>query len=314
MRRQAEFVVGLSQLAKELRTSKDARLKKIDKLRAGIRDSKTHLGTFTSIPLPIDASVSIVGIDDEKSTIFKSNLFPLRLQLRTAEGGEFPVIFKNGDDLRQDQLVIQLFTLMDRLLRKENLDLKLMPYKVLATTAVDGMMQFVPSKTLGAIASEYSAGLLGYLRESHAAAAPGDVYGVDKDVHDTFVRSCGASASLCLERAGEHPPHSRVLRADLLAWRWRPTPRQPFALARWALLPWSAPPAIWEVSADELDAQSTLATSSVEIRSPFRQRSSLARRWSTPWAASSRRTTPASSRSASPPSSRCASRPTLSST
>lgn len=41
-------------------------------------------------------------------------------------------MFKAGDDLRQDQLILQLIMLMDRLLRKENLDLKLTPYNVLA--------------------------------------------------------------------------------------------------------------------------------------------------------------------------------------
>lgn len=41
-------------------------------------------------------------------------------------------MFKAGDDLRQDQLILQLVTLMDRLLRKENLDLKLTPYNALA--------------------------------------------------------------------------------------------------------------------------------------------------------------------------------------
>lgn len=41
-------------------------------------------------------------------------------------------MFKAGDDLRQDQLILQLITLMDRLLRKENLDLKLTPYNALA--------------------------------------------------------------------------------------------------------------------------------------------------------------------------------------
>ena len=43
---------------------------------------------------------------------------------------EFSVIFKLGDDLRQDQLVVQLISLMDRLLKKENLDLNLIIYKV----------------------------------------------------------------------------------------------------------------------------------------------------------------------------------------
>ena len=43
------------------------------------------------------------------------------------------VIFKSGDDLRQDQLIIQMISLMDGLLKRVNLDLKLMPYRILAT-------------------------------------------------------------------------------------------------------------------------------------------------------------------------------------
>ena len=39
------------------------------------------------------------------------------------------MIYKLGDDLRQDQLVVQLFGLMDRLLKAEHLDLCLTPYR-----------------------------------------------------------------------------------------------------------------------------------------------------------------------------------------
>ena len=47
-------------------------------------------------------------------------------------------MFKLGDDLRQDQLILQIITLIDRLLRRENLDLKLTPYKVLACSGQHG--------------------------------------------------------------------------------------------------------------------------------------------------------------------------------
>ena len=40
----------------------------------------------------------------------------------------YKVIFKSGDDLRQDQLVMQMMNLMDGLLKKVNLDLKV-PHK-----------------------------------------------------------------------------------------------------------------------------------------------------------------------------------------
>lgn len=45
------------------------------------------------------------------------------------DGGRYIVIYKRGDDLRQDQLVLQMFSLMDRLLKRENLDLRLTPYR-----------------------------------------------------------------------------------------------------------------------------------------------------------------------------------------
>ena len=46
----------------------------------------------------------------------------------------YVTLFKHGDDLRQDQLVLQIITLMDRILQQENLDLHLTPYHVLATS------------------------------------------------------------------------------------------------------------------------------------------------------------------------------------
>lgn len=200
LRRQAEFVQALSKLAKDLRSSKDSRPKKIEKLKAAISDPRGKLGSLsTPVPLPLDASMSIRGIDAEHSSVFKSNLFPLKLQLVCSDGSYYPVIFKNGDDLRQDQLVIQLFTLMDRLLRKENLDLKITPYKVLATGAIDGMVQFVPSKTLGAISSEYQGSLLNYLREENPDDSSAATYGVKASVYDTYVRSCGECR--CIVRA-----------------------------------------------------------------------------------------------------------------
>ena len=40
------------------------------------------------------------------------------------------MIYKKGDDLRQDQFILQMISLMDRLLKRENLDLRMTPYKV----------------------------------------------------------------------------------------------------------------------------------------------------------------------------------------
>ena len=61
----------------------------------------------------------------------------------TAVSKNYKVVVKSGDDLRQDQLVIQMIVLLDHLLKQINLDLNLTPYGVLATGAADGLMEFV---------------------------------------------------------------------------------------------------------------------------------------------------------------------------
>ncbi|KAK4683819.1 hypothetical protein P7C73_g6397, partial [Tremellales sp. Uapishka_1] len=205
LRRQGELVEALSVRAKDLRSPKDGRPKKIEKLRAFLLDSKNGLSPFPSpLPLPLNARVSVTSIRAEKSSVFKSNLFPLLLWFETTPSEsddmtilspDYPIIFKNGDDLRQDQLVIQLFTLMDRLLRKENLDLRLSPYSVLATGTAEGMIQFVESKSLAAIMQEYG-NLQNYLREEHADEGALGSYGIEAGVMDTFVRSCAGYSVL----------------------------------------------------------------------------------------------------------------------
>ncbi|KAI9001550.1 atypical/PIKK/PI3K protein kinase [Trametes punicea] len=189
MRRQGELVDTLAKRARELRTSKDPRPKKIEKLRAFLADSKNNLASMPPLPLPLNARIEVTGIIAEKSSVFKSNMFPMLLYFQCVGGGEYPVMFKDGDDMRQDQLVIQLFTLMDRLLRKENLDLKLSPYDVLATGPSQGMVQFIPSKTIAAIVSEHGT-LLNYLRANYPDEGSVGTYGVEPGVIDTFVRSC----------------------------------------------------------------------------------------------------------------------------
>lgn len=44
-----------------------------------------------------------------------------------------------------------MVSLMDRLLKLENLDLHLTPYKVLATGQDEGMLEFIPSRSLALV-------------------------------------------------------------------------------------------------------------------------------------------------------------------
>ena len=219
MRRQGELVDTLAKRARDLRTSKDPRPKKIEKLRAFLADSKNNLASMPSLPLPLNARVQITGIVPEKSSVFKSNMFPMLLYFQVSDGSEYPVIFKDGDDMRQDQLVIQLFTLMDKLLRKENLDLKDSPYDVLATGPTQGMAQFIPSMTIAAIISENGT-LLNYLRAHHQNEGSVGTYSVETGVIDTFVRSCGKCGRICLWNMHLMYCPSWILCDDVSIRRW----------------------------------------------------------------------------------------------
>ena len=121
--------------------------------------------------------------------------------------------------MRQDQLVIQLFTLMDQLLRKENLDLKLSPYDVLATGPMQGMVQFIPSKTIAAIVSEHGT-LLNYLRAHHPDEGSIGTSGVEPSVIDTFVRSCGTLIENGRQTRSLTDPNSGILCCYISSWSW----------------------------------------------------------------------------------------------
>lgn len=51
--------------------------------------------------------------------------------------------------------VTQMISLMDNLLKRENLDLRLTPYRVLPTGSDDGLVEFVPSAPLSRILAEH---------------------------------------------------------------------------------------------------------------------------------------------------------------
>ncbi|KAJ3342264.1 Phosphatidylinositol (PI) 3-kinase [Gonapodya sp. JEL0774] len=190
LRRQGELIGSLVGISKEIRFSKESRGKKVARLQSILADPKNGLVSFPPLSLPLDPSVQVTGIIHERASVFRSVLSPLRISFRCTDGSEYPIIFKTGDDLRQDQLCIQIITLMDRLLRKENLDLRLTPYRVLATGVDHGLVQFIPNLALATILADYNGSLLNYLREHNRDDTAEETFGVSKNAMDNYIRSC----------------------------------------------------------------------------------------------------------------------------
>lgn len=209
LRRQQKWVKELQKLAEGIKTSKDNRLRKIQKLKAWATDHKT---LHERVPFPLDPTLEVTGFLPAQCSVFKSSLFPLRLGLLTApsqeadirvqregstsyepdqrtpiissisDAGSFQVIYKSGDDLRQDQLVIQIITIFNDLLLDEQLDLALTPYRILATSPTSGFVEFIESSPLASILSEHGT-LASYLGATSTRP-------VDAKVMETYVRSC----------------------------------------------------------------------------------------------------------------------------
>lgn len=146
--------------------------------------------------LPLDPHLKVHGVIKDKCTVFRSAMFPVKYTFKVTndtqehnpgeEKDKFEVMFKYGDDLRQDQLILQIFNYMDSILQKVHLDYEFTTYKVLATSKTDGFVEFVPnSKTIFDISKEYSKNIRKYLEE-HSLK---DQQDMNKKI-DSFVNSC----------------------------------------------------------------------------------------------------------------------------
>nr|POE97813.1 phosphatidylinositol 3-kinase, root isoform [Quercus suber] len=211
--RQTELTAQLCSIMRDVRNVRGNTQKKIEKLRQLLSGLLSELTYFEEpIRSPMAPNVLITGIVPSESSIFKSALHPLRLTFRTANGGSCKIIFKKGDDIRQDQLVIQMVSLMDRLLKLENLDLHLTPYKVLATGQDEGMLEFIPSRSLAQILSEHRS-IISYLQKFHPDEH--GPFGITATCLETFIKSCaGYSVITYILGIGDRHLDNLLLRDD----------------------------------------------------------------------------------------------------
>lgn len=169
---------------------------KIEKFRSLLSDSeqfKINFSNFEPIPFPLNPNIHITKIVSEKTTLFKSALMPVKLTFITTVGSqEYVAIFKHGDDLRQDELVLQLITLIDKLLRRDNLDLKLTPYRVLATSSKHGFVQYVESYTVADVL-KVNGNIQAFLKKHNSC--PTGPFGINVEAMETYIKSC---AGYCL--------------------------------------------------------------------------------------------------------------------
>eukprot|EP01102_Stenamoeba_stenopodia_P009925 TRINITY_DN2950_c0_g1_i3.p1 TRINITY_DN2950_c0_g1~~TRINITY_DN2950_c0_g1_i3.p1 ORF type:complete len:1114 (+),score=230.47 TRINITY_DN2950_c0_g1_i3:111-3452(+) len=95
--------------------------------------------------LPLDQRMEAKGLIVDKCKYMDSKKLPLWLVFENAEplGKPITVIFKCGDDLRQDVLTLQMIRIMDKLWKRAGLDLRLNAYGACVTGNMEGMIEVV---------------------------------------------------------------------------------------------------------------------------------------------------------------------------
>jgi len=195
---------------------RDRHEKKVERFREALASPASEelpldlvAGFGEGIPLPVDPTVTLVKVAVNQCGLLKSAMVPgvIACEVRkTSDGTNGPtsikkVMFKEGDDLRQDQLVLQLIILMDSILKKYGLDLQLTPYQVLAMSTNDGIIEFVPESTnVSAILADYNNDIMQFMRAHHPLKAgavdppaggwgPQNSYGIQPEILENFIRS-----------------------------------------------------------------------------------------------------------------------------
>ncbi|PHJ18239.1 phosphatidylinositol 3- and 4-kinase, partial [Cystoisospora suis] len=140
------------------------------------------------------------GDSQSAASVSPSNDQHMRSSKREGRGGSLSAgrlekklfLYKAGDDLRQDMLVLQIISIIDCLFKQYGLDLKLTPYRVVAFSTDDGLIEFVQgAECLSSIKKKHK-NLINYFTYLHPD--PNSPCGFSKRVLSNFIRSCAGSS------------------------------------------------------------------------------------------------------------------------
>jgi hypothetical protein len=142
LQRQSELIAALTAAAERIKPMKDA--ERLAQLRGDLQRVSDTLLAREPIDSTLDPRTRLGALRVDKCKYMDSKKLPLWLVFTNASGGDdVYIIFKAGDDLRQDMLTLQMIRLMDKLWSGDNLDLQMSPYGCVATGDEIGMIEVV---------------------------------------------------------------------------------------------------------------------------------------------------------------------------
>ncbi|XP_072329180.1 phosphatidylinositol 4,5-bisphosphate 3-kinase catalytic subunit gamma isoform isoform X2 [Scyliorhinus torazame] len=147
---------------------------------------------------PYDPRIKAGSILIDRCKIMASKKKPLWLEFtcEAPNGTQLQpvgIIFKHGDDLRQDMLIIQTLVIMDSIWQENSLDLNLIPYGCIATGYNIGMIEVVRDATTIATVQRSKGGNTGAFKNDALCDWLKSKMQVEElyyQAMDTFVTSC----------------------------------------------------------------------------------------------------------------------------
>uniref|UniRef100_A0A8P4KJT8 Phosphatidylinositol-4-phosphate 3-kinase n=1 Tax=Dicentrarchus labrax TaxID=13489 RepID=A0A8P4KJT8_DICLA len=142
--RQCWLVSVLATVAHKVRDSTPSNRQCV--LRDGLEEMKQFFSVNSSCRLPLNPALLVTGINIQSCSFFNSNAVPLKLSFQNLDplGDNINVIFKSGDDLRQDMLTLQVIRIMNKIWIQEGLDMRMVIFKCFSTGRGRGMVEMIP--------------------------------------------------------------------------------------------------------------------------------------------------------------------------
>ncbi|XP_026532632.1 phosphatidylinositol 4-phosphate 3-kinase C2 domain-containing subunit beta isoform X1 [Notechis scutatus] len=143
--RQCWLVNTLAKLAQHVREAAPSSRQAI--LREGLEDVRQFFNVNGSCRLPLSPSLLVKGIVPRDCSYFNSNAVPLKLSFQNVDplGENIRVIFKCGDDLRQDMLTLQMIRIMNKIWVQEGLNMRMVIFRCFSTGRGRGMVEMIPN-------------------------------------------------------------------------------------------------------------------------------------------------------------------------
>ncbi|XP_020648813.3 phosphatidylinositol 4,5-bisphosphate 3-kinase catalytic subunit beta isoform [Pogona vitticeps] len=164
----------------KLNAMKQSRAKGKEAMHACLKQ-RAYKEALSDLQSPLNPSVLLSELYVEKCKYMDSKMKPLWIVYnnKVFAGELVGIIFKNGDDLRQDMLTLQMLRLMDLLWKEAGLDLRILPYGCLATGDLSGLIEVVSksetiadiqlnSSNVAAAAAFNKDALLNWLKENNS--------------------------------------------------------------------------------------------------------------------------------------------------